>query len=1207
MPVINTNISALYTNGALQTSGRETSVAMRQLSTGLRINSARDDAAGLAISDRMSQQIRSLNQAVRNAGDAISLIQTAEGSTSEVSDMLQRMRELSVQAATDTNNAEQRGYLDLEFQQLKQEIVRITEATDWNGYSLLDGTAGERVGEMPVYKITSNGKYGSVFVDPTTTRTMSGTDTGEQQTITLTGTASAGTIKVAGIDVPITAAEATQAASDAHLGVVTAKIKTTLEASPNFDASSGRSVTVTNSTVVITYGPTEGDVSNVEVVDGAGLTSAKATTRTAIATAGETFASNGKFLQSGTLAFSVTSASVGAGVVTANFTNPLGEVITLTGTLNGASTAVTFTATSGRNSEVISDNVTYAFNQGDGSSIAATNRAVGMSVAVSGTAPAMQTGDLQINGIEIGSSYAADDRNSPLNNAAGSAIAKAAAINRQTANTGVVAKVNENIMTGQAMDASSVVVGQIFVNGFATATITSSLSNTRETRSDVVRAINAITYQTGVKAVDTGSEAEGVTLTAADGRNIEIRFETSASSRIFGTRVGLREGVQAGTYSLESKVEDPVVVTTSSTGQIARAGLKTGDYTVNESRVITIDRDSVMPSKAQAESVVIAGVVTTAKKYSITINGTKYEVTSAATDPQSVRKLLIAAAANDQNVTVSAGNSIGELIATAKVPGTAFTLTVATEDTVGTISANTIQENYIASPPSLNAGDLELNGIHIGASKSGSDELSGTTATSSARGASAIAIAAAINAKSQVTGVTATANGAVVQGSYTDTASPSTSGVQSIFINGVEISVNLTKDELGSTRRGNVVTAINQRSGQHGITATDNGRGITLTSDGRNLSVWIDGDDAELHPANFGLSNNDEVAQVSTITFGAPANNTDVVSVVINGQTISATTGNTTAAAAAAALATAISTAKNAIGSAPYLKNITVADDGAGKLTISSDVAGTAFTVTGAKSETSGGVATTGTVTVQAIANNSLGTTQIDVVRGGNTATSALRTWYGGITLTSDSAMLPPLPQPIGAPPPDVPVGLPIEVGVGSRGYGQDSSFRALGFQEGVFGGKSSAAMEPPRVARLSFQVGASADQKITVDFSDFGKDGPITSEVTGDVDKDLANRTVRIHTREGANAVVTKLDSVLDKVNQQRAVMGAVMSRLEHVIDNLMNVSMNTEASRSQIRDADYAQASTELARSSIMQQASMAVLAQANASQQNVLKLLQ
>jgi flagellin len=98
-----------------------------------------------------------------------------------------------------------------------------------------------------------------------------------------------------------------------------------------------------------------------------------------------------------------------------------------------------------------------------------------------------------------------------------------------------------------------------------------------------------------------------------------------------------------------------------------------------------------------------------------------------------------------------------------------------------------------------------------------------------------------------------------------------------------------------------------------------------------------------------------------------------------------------------------------------------------------------------------------------------------------------------------------------------------------------------------------------------------------------------------------------RIDTASAASATLEKLDAVMDKVNGTRATMGAVMNRLEHVIDNLMNVSMNTEASRSQIEDADYAAASTELARTQIMQQAATSVLAQANADQQNVLKLLQ
>src|SRR6056300_254833 len=139
MSVINTNVKALYTQGALKVSGRESTVAMQQLSTGKRINTAGDDAAGLAISTRMTQQIRALNQAVRNAGDAISLIQTAEGATAEITNMMQRMRELAIQAINDTNSDPDRSYLDLEFQQLKQEVQRIAEMTEWNGFKVLDG------------------------------------------------------------------------------------------------------------------------------------------------------------------------------------------------------------------------------------------------------------------------------------------------------------------------------------------------------------------------------------------------------------------------------------------------------------------------------------------------------------------------------------------------------------------------------------------------------------------------------------------------------------------------------------------------------------------------------------------------------------------------------------------------------------------------------------------------------------------------------------------------------------------------------------------------------------------------------------------------------------------------------------------------------------------------------------------------------------
>jgi len=146
MTVINTNIKALYTQSALKSSERSSQVAMQQLSTGKRINSSKDDAAGLAIATRMTQNIKGMNQAIRNSGDAISLIQVAEGATNEITYMLQRMSELAVQSSNSTYSTEQRGYLDQEFQQLKQEIVRISETHEWNGFPILNGKAGTPVG-----------------------------------------------------------------------------------------------------------------------------------------------------------------------------------------------------------------------------------------------------------------------------------------------------------------------------------------------------------------------------------------------------------------------------------------------------------------------------------------------------------------------------------------------------------------------------------------------------------------------------------------------------------------------------------------------------------------------------------------------------------------------------------------------------------------------------------------------------------------------------------------------------------------------------------------------------------------------------------------------------------------------------------------------------------------------------------------------------
>jgi len=142
MTVINTNTAATLTANALTKNERAMNQAMERLSTGVRINSASDDAAGLAISSRMTSQVNGLNMAVRNANDAISMVQTADGALIEVTNMLQRMRELAVQAASGTMGTTDVTALNTEFTALRDQIQEIAKNTEFNGSKILDGSIG---------------------------------------------------------------------------------------------------------------------------------------------------------------------------------------------------------------------------------------------------------------------------------------------------------------------------------------------------------------------------------------------------------------------------------------------------------------------------------------------------------------------------------------------------------------------------------------------------------------------------------------------------------------------------------------------------------------------------------------------------------------------------------------------------------------------------------------------------------------------------------------------------------------------------------------------------------------------------------------------------------------------------------------------------------------------------------------------------------
>jgi flagellin len=176
MSVVNTNVSASIAQAALARNERALGTAMEQLSTGRKINSAGDNASGLAISARMTSQIRGLDQAVRNANDAISMVNTAEGALDEITDMLQRIRELAVQSGTGTTSSNDRVFLDAEFDHLIAEIERVSANTEWNGRAILAGAAGGaatvsgvtyQVGMDPSQTIAVN--FGNMASDATMT------------------------------------------------------------------------------------------------------------------------------------------------------------------------------------------------------------------------------------------------------------------------------------------------------------------------------------------------------------------------------------------------------------------------------------------------------------------------------------------------------------------------------------------------------------------------------------------------------------------------------------------------------------------------------------------------------------------------------------------------------------------------------------------------------------------------------------------------------------------------------------------------------------------------------------------------------------------------------------------------------------------------------------------------------------------------------
>lgn len=558
MSVINTNVKSMIAQNSMKLNDRTLSTAMERLSTGVRINSAKDDAAGLSISTRMTSDIRGMSMAIRNANDGISLVQTAEGALGEVTNMLQRMRELSVQSANGTLNGQNRADIQAEVKQLIAEIDNIAGKTNFNSIKLLDGTASNIVLQTNV----NAGDTVSVKIGEVSTASI-----GRGAVSSLSSTGSSG-VKEA--------------------SAVTFAAMTT-----------GQSVTVAGLTYTSTTASTATEVASAF----ASLTSG--------ASAGD--GTKGTF--SGVLDGFASGAKASATAVAVTFTaTGLGDVTDIT--------------TSGLSS--------------DGSTLTA------LSISTTdGTGSAgLDAGDLILNGVTVGGFNAAYDTVSSTANAS-SAIARAAAINAVSADSGVRAVVGNTVVAGSAMTAASL-TGTITINGVSTASV-STISDATADRAAITTAINAISSQTGVRAVDTFSSKLGVQLIADDGRNVDVSFTTLTAD---ATGVG-SAATYSGTYTLESTTGGSITVGTSATGDITNAGVAAGAYASGTATLTSVARS--VGATTVAPSTTTTGVL---NDDTLTINGVAIGAalasddtasdTTATSSTKAASAIAIAAAINKQ-------------------------------------------------------------------------------------------------------------------------------------------------------------------------------------------------------------------------------------------------------------------------------------------------------------------------------------------------------------------------------------------------------------------------------------------------------------------------------------------------------------------------------------------------------------------------------
>ncbi|NVK37120.1 MAG: hypothetical protein HWE18_04270 [Gammaproteobacteria bacterium] len=814
--IINTNIASLNAQRNLNKSQSANQTALQRLSSGLRINSAKDDAAGLAISTRFNSQIRGLNVAVRNAGDGISLAQTAEGALGTMNDNLQRVRELAVQSANATNSDVDREALQAEVAQLIAEVSRTADETAFNGRKLLDGSFNA------TFQIGANaGQTLNVSIAELTASKLGASDAVGISSQGSDNALQNGDLIINGVAISPSQASDDTASTDNAAASAIAKAaainasydETGIKAVVNENAVAGSEMTGASLSGTITLNGVSIDLTT--------------TTSTSQTRAGVVEAINAVANQTGVMAINSDTDSGGVMLVAEDGRNIELNLGGLTAAATGLAAADTYEG--GFTLVADGDVKEIVIEGGDGTG----------------------NGDLKNSGLIAGtySTTQAQLTTSSVTNADGVDLSTSFG----ATTTGIMLLGNQVARTTTGQD--------LFGTGITGEIITVTAggqTQTIGTAGDVV-----ILGSTGF-----GADALAEALNNMDG--IEASAETKIQFDTLATSSGTLTFYDAGHSGGE--VLGAIGFTSSSTLETLAAQINalTTGYLVAE-YVGTGGASGTLTVTDVTGNTILAQ--TTAANFSVNIaTGTETGGYSAAAAYAGAANLGVVSVGyiketniTDENITsisLASNKAADATVSTTSGLVSAVFSTGGYSAGVNGSGANSFSSTVTPSLTGLTDGDLTLNGVSIQAADPLNDTASATVASdgtniqTSTKLASAIAVAEAINDVSAETGVTAVVNGTkVVGGDENTTATAQASSYQAgdsgkIYINGVDIGiVSVADDGTGGVdidaSRAAAIDAINAKTGQTGVTAEDNGSSITLyAEDGRNISVAIDNDEA---------------------------------------------------------------------------------------------------------------------------------------------------------------------------------------------------------------------------------------------------------------------------------------------------------------------------------------------------------------------------